>query len=312
MDNAIAKPLTIGRAVREMSRAFTQAGLSTSHLDARLLAAFATGTGKDLSITNPDFAFPANCESRLAEVQARRLAGEPVHRIIGEREFYGLALRLGPDTLEPRPDTETLVDAVLPFAGGIAQARGTCRVLDLGTGTGAIGLAIASQVPAATVVATDIAAGAVEIANANARQLGLHSRFEAILSDWFSSVAGAFDLIVSNPPYIPAGEIASLDREVRDFDPGLALDGGADGLEAYRAIANGARTHLSAGGRIAVEAGAGQAKAIREIFSLSEFAKVTSKFDLAGIERAIIFEYWDKVSFKSFRTAKKTAWQGEC
>jgi len=290
MGEAAAELLTIGLAVREMSRAFSQAGISTSHLDARLLAAFATGTGKDLSIIDPGFVFPAACLSRLAEVKARRLAGEPVHRIIGEREFYGLGLTLGPETLEPRPDTETLVDAVLTFAGEVANANGKCRVLDLGTGTGAIGLAIASRIPGVDVLATDIAAGAVYIANENARRLQLHTRFEAILSDWFSELHGVFDLIVSNPPYIPAGEIASLDREVREHDPRLALDGGADGLEAYRAIARGARPHLAEGGRIAVEAGAGQAQAIQEIFARSDFANAASKFDLSGIERAIIFE----------------------
>jgi release factor glutamine methyltransferase len=290
MANGEIAILTVGRAVREMSRAFAEAGFQTSALDARLLTAHATGTGRDVSITNPDLVLGEDMGARLAEVTARRLSGEPVHRIIGLREFYGLGLALGPDTLEPRPDTETLVEAVLPFVSDVAESQGSCRVLDLGTGTGAIGLAIASQIAGARICATDIAPGAVEIANANAAALGLASRFKAIRSDWLSAIDVTFDLIVSNPPYIPASEIETLDSGVRNHDPRLALDGGPDGLDAYRAISRDCGPCLSRGGRIGFEIGAGQAKAVRKIFGNAGFEFVAGKNDLSGIERVIVFQ----------------------
>lgn len=288
-NNATKDAFTIGRTVRELGRAFAEAGLETPGLDARLLAAHVTGTEPSLSFTNPDFELDSGMAKDLAAVSERRLAGEPVHRIMGAREFYGLALALGPDTLEPRPDTETLVDAVLPFINDVVARKGTCRVLDLGTGTGAIGLAIASQSVATKIVGTDAAAGAVRIANANAESLGLANQFRAVQADWFPLAAGKFDLVVSNPPYIPAADIELLDREVRDHDPHLALNGGADGLDAYRAIACGAGRFLAESGQVAVEIGAGQAMAVRGIFESKGLGFVNSQSDLGEIERVLVF-----------------------
>ena len=141
--------------------------------------------------------------ARIDDALARRLAGEPVHRIFGYRDFYGLRLKLSPQTLEPRPDTETLVDAILPFLREIGKREGHCRILDLGTGTGAIALALASQIPEAMVTATDISQEALATAAANAADAGLADRFIPVLSDWFSAIDGKFHAIVSNPPYIP-------------------------------------------------------------------------------------------------------------
>jgi release factor glutamine methyltransferase len=290
MDDRGAIPLTVGNAVREMSRAFSRAGIETYGLDARLLTAHVTGTGRDLSIIDPGFELNPEFEIALADVTARRLAGEPVHRIIGRREFYGLDLLLGPDTLEPRPDTETLVDAVIPFVVETIRAKGNCRVLDLGTGTGAIGLAIVSQLPGATVLGADKSAGAVKIANENAQALGLASRFFAVRSDWFADISGMFDLVISNPPYIPAREIETLDPGVRDHDPRIALDGGEDGLDAYRAIARDAGGHLAESGHVALEIGAGQADAVQMLFKKAGYFFFESKCDITGTKRAVIFK----------------------
>src|SRR5690606_12131695 len=152
----------------------------------------------------------------------RRAAGEPVHRILGFREFYGLKLFLSPATLEPRPDTETLVDAVLPFLRRMAAREGACRVLDLGTGTGALALALLAEVPQATAVGADISVDALATAERNALENGLSSRFQAIRSDWFEKISGTFHAIVANPPYIPSYELETLQSEVRDHDPAMA------------------------------------------------------------------------------------------
>ena len=186
---------------------------------------------------------------------ARRIAREPVHRIIGEREFYGLPLHLTAATLVPRPDTETLVDLALPFVKETAARTGACRILDIGTGSGAIALALLSAVPQAIATGTDISAEACMVAETNARALGFADRFTAIRSNWFDAVSGEYDLIVSNPPYIATDEIADLDADVRDYDPLAALDGGEDGLDAYRVLARRSAPFLAENGAIAVEIG---------------------------------------------------------
>lgn len=231
---------------------------------------------------------PAQLEAVLQAV-GRRISGEPVHRIIGSREFYGLPLKLSAATLEPRPDTETLVDLVLPFLRERAAAQGTCRVLDLGTGTGAVALALLAAEPKALAVGSDISTQALATAAGNADMNGLSERFSTLRSSWFEVVEGRFDLIVSNPPYIASAEIAKLQREVREHDPHAALDGGADGLDAYRAIAAGARGHLAAEGRIGVEIGFGQREDVLAIFGQAGFRGCGDARDLAGRDRAIMF-----------------------
>src|SRR5690606_26602351 len=176
----------------------------------------------------------------LRSAVARRAAGEPVHRIIGRREFYGLELELSQATLEPRPDTEILVDRLIPHLRQIVGSSGTCRVLDLGTGTGAIALALLREVEGTTAVGADISREAVETAMTNAVRNGVAGRFTVIVSNWYSDGNEKFHAIVSIPPYISTQGMSELPREVRDFDPERALHGGADGLEAYRAIAVGA------------------------------------------------------------------------
>lgn len=219
----------------------------------------------------------------------RRIAREPVHRILGRRAFSRLDLVLSPETLEPRPDTEILVDALAPYAEKIVGATGGCRILDLGTGTGAICLALLDLVPGATGVGADLSAGALETARRNADINGVADRFEAVESDWFAAVTGAFDIIVSNPPYIVRSVVGTLDDEVRLHDPILALDGGEDGLDAYRAIAAGAGAHLRENGLVAYEIGYDQKDEVTAIMREKGFSRIEAIKDLGGNDRALVF-----------------------
>lgn len=282
--------MTALSALHRIARArLAEAGIVDAALDARILVEELTGTSRTDLLARPEMDVSVETAEKLAAALARRESGEPVHRILGAREFYGLRLSLSPDTLEPRPDTEALVDLALPFVTSVCEERGACRILDLGTGTGAIPLAILSVEPRANAVATDIAPGALETAEANAEALGLAERVEFVLSDWFALVEGTFDLIVSNPPYIPSAEIASLAVEVRSFDPARALDGGADGLMPYRIIARDAGRHLAPGGAVMVEIGAGQGPDVAGIFAEHDFRQAGSRCDLGGHERALFF-----------------------
>jgi release factor glutamine methyltransferase len=266
-----------------------QAGIADAALDSRLIVEHFTGTGRTDAIARPEQEISAAAGDAVEDALRRRLAGEPVHRILGYREFYGLRLSLSAETLEPRPDTETLVDAVLPFVRATAVREGRCRILDLGTGTGAIALALLHCEPAAEAVAVDISQGALAMAARNAAELGLSARFTAKKSDWFAEISGRYHAIVSNPPYIPAKDIGALEREVRDHDPVRALDGGADGLDAYRPIAAGAATHLEHGGIVALEIGSTQAAEVAQLFASEGFVLSDSRRDLAGNQRALVF-----------------------
>jgi len=266
------------------------AGIADPALDARLIVEHFSGTDRTQAIAEPQRAVDAGAIAEIDAALCRRLAGEPVHRILGYREFYGLRLELSPETLEPRPDTETLVEAVLPFVSETAERLGECRILDLGTGTGAIALALLSVVPAATAIGVDISRDALTTATRNAKRLGLSSRFEALHSDWFAKVSGRYHVIASNPPYIPNRDIRNLQDEVRDFDPHQALDGGADGLGPYRIIAAEAARFLQAESRIAVEIGHKQRQEVTEIFTASGYVLAGKYCDLGGNDRVLIFE----------------------
>lgn len=273
----------------ELRLVLQTAGVAEAALDTRLLA----GGLLDLSpaglISRGRDAVSPDEAARLRAAVARRAGGEPVHRILGYREFYGLKLRLSAGTLEPRPDTEILVDAMLPFLRDLAERGGRPQVLDLGTGTGAICLALLAECPQARGVGVDLSDDALATAAGNAEINGLNGRFRALKSDWFSEVGGRFDAIVSNPPYIPTGDLASLDREVREHDPAAALDGGPDGLDPYRVIADHALDHLVPGGRVGVEFGWNQQSEVRAIFEQAGFAIVDARKDYGGNDRVMIF-----------------------
>jgi release factor glutamine methyltransferase len=263
--------------------------VNDSAFDARLIVEHFTGTNRTDAISDPEREIGAATVAAVRAALDRRIAHEPVHRILGRREFYGLDLRLSPATLEPRPDTETLVDLCLPFLRERAAAMRRCRILDLGTGTGAIALALLSRIPEAKAFGTDISAEALETALFSADINGLKDRFDGIVSDWFGAVEGHFTLIASNPPYIRTKDIEVLAPEVRDHDPVKALDGGMDGLDAYRRIAAGAGGYLEHDGRVAVEIGFDQRQDVIGIFEAEGFALAKSARDLGGNDRALMF-----------------------
>jgi len=223
---------------------------------------------------------------RIEELGARRLKGEPVARILGHKEFWGLPLRISAATLVPRPESETVVEAALAVIDATGGRMRPLRVADLGTGSGALLLALLSELPQADGVGTDLSAAALAVARDNAIALGLAGRAAFVACDFASALQGPFDLIVCNPPYVATGEIAALAPEVREHDPWLALDGGSDGLVGYRTLAADTARLLAPSGRLVVELGAGQAEAVSALFTQTGLAFWTTN-DLANIPRAL-------------------------
>lgn len=269
-------------ARRNLVRRFEAAGIENAALEARWLVEQLVGRNVEASSL-----IDAEVSARLEDAAARRLAGEPLWRVIGEREFWGLPFRLSPDTLEPRPDSETLIEAALETLG--PRRHDPLAILDLGTGTGCLLLAMLHECPAARGVGIDLSAGACETARANAAANGLGARAEIRQGAWTQGLEGRFELILSNPPYIPSGEIAGLSREVRDHDPLLALDGGVDGLGPYRIFAQTLPDHLAPGGTVVLEIGAGQEDDVVAIMREGGFVWHGSRRDLGGHPRALIF-----------------------
>ncbi|MCB1379225.1 MAG: peptide chain release factor N(5)-glutamine methyltransferase [Alphaproteobacteria bacterium] len=276
-------PDTVAALLREGRRLLTEAGSETPALDARLLLQEAARLTHEDIATYPDKTVSPDAAERFASLIQRRQELEPVSRIVGRREFYGRPFKVTPDVLDPRPDTETLINAALT-----RLPRGA-RILDLGTGSGAIIVTLLAEANTATGLATDISAGALAVAFDNAACLGVENRLSFALGAWFAPVTGRFDLIVSNPPYIPAADIPGLQADVRNFDPLVALDGSADGLAAYRAIALEAEDHLAANGVVIVEIGAGQAGDVVTIFEQSGFRCEAKEQDLGGVDRCLVF-----------------------
>jgi release factor glutamine methyltransferase len=261
------------------------AGSSDPERDARRIAEMTFRLwGLDLIANEREVAKKSTLK-RLEAFAQRRLAGEPMARILGEAEFYGLVFKLNASTLVPRPETEMLVD----FALASLPPDRPSRILDLGTGTGCVALAILAHLPQASAVGVDISPEAVACATANAEALDLTARFEARAGYWYKPIGRneRFDLIVSNPPYVRTGEIAGLMAEVRDHDPRAALDGGIDGLNAHRAVAFTARNFIEPGGLIALECGAGQGEAVATILRTGGFAGIAIKKDLRGLDRVV-------------------------
>ena len=282
-------PATVSGLLAEARRRFQAAGLADAGIDARMLIGGLLGLSTTELLTGGEMLLSPEDTARIAAAVERRLAREPVHRILGFRAFHGLELKLSPATLEPRPDTEILVDAVLPHLNAFVEKNGEARLLDLGTGTGAIGLALLKECPQARAVLCDISEEALSVARDNAYINAVADRAETLKSDWFAEVDGLFDIIVSNPPYIVTDVIETLSPEVRDFDPRTALDGGPDGLDAYRAIARGAADHLRHDGIVALEIGYDQKDAVLSVYSGAEFDTVAAVTDYGGRDRVLVF-----------------------
>ncbi len=275
---------TIQSLRRRAEERLRAAGVETPELDARLLVEHGLGLTRSGLLARGSDAVGAEDAARVMALVERRAAREPVSRITGSRGFWTLDLALGPATLDPRPDTETVVEAAL---AAIADRGRPLRVLDLGTGTGAILLALLAELPAATGVGVDLAPDAVSIAQRNAEINGFAERAAFRVGRWGEGLSERFDLVVSNPPYIPTADIAGLEPEVREHDPALALDGGADGLDAYRAIAAQLPGLLGPGGTAALEVGAGQAGEVARLLAGAGL-RVTGVFrDLGGVERCV-------------------------
>jgi release factor glutamine methyltransferase len=279
---------TIDAARRALTARFKAADIDSAELDARTLVGAALDLDLSGLIASASRTIPASEAARLEEYAQRRLAGEPVARIIGTKEFWGLPIKLSAATLVPRPDTETVVEQALDILRADGAQNRALRIADLGTGSGAILLALLSELPHAQGVGTDISADALDTAASNAAKLNLADRASFIRCDYATGLSGTFDLIVSNPPYIRSADIADLATEVRDHDPALGLDGGPDGLSAYHALIPQSGALLALGGVLVVEAGQGQSGAIE---TLMKGAGLTvdggPKTDLAGIFRAI-------------------------
>lgn len=262
---------TVG-AVLQSARA-----LSIDRLDAQLLLAHVLQRPRAWLLAHEDDALDTAHQTRVRTLLMRRAGGEPLAYLVGEKEFHGLMLRVTPAVLVPRPDTEVLVEWALE----LSRERSAPAIADLGTGSGAIALALKQACPAATVCAVDASAQALNVANCNGRQLGLEVEWS--LSDWWSALAGRrFDIVVSNPPYIAAGDphLNSLRHE-----PQQALTSGLDGLDAIRRIAHDAPPHLQPGGWLLLEHGHDQALAVAALFTARGFEQVTNRLDLAGVPR---------------------------
>lgn len=278
--------ISAGQAVREAEQRFAAAGIGTARLDAVLLVAHAAGLSPDSVRTDPAKPLRSDAEGRLMTLLRKRAEERvPVSRLTGQREFWGLPFMVSAATLDPRPDSETLVEATLRHTG---DRTAPLRLFDLGVGTGCLLLSLLNELPATTGSGSDIAAGAVETARANAVSLDLAARACFAAGAGFAGFAGPFDWIVCNPPYIPSADIAGLEPEIRDHDPRAALDGGPDGLDAFRRFAPAIAAHLAPGGKAAVEFGDGQAATVAGIFAAAGLDCLEIAADLAGRQRVIV------------------------
>ena len=286
---AVAAGTGRASALRQAARTLESAGVEAPLREARLLLLAALAIDAAALLRDPDAPLSPREAARFSAFLARRRAREPFARIVGRREFHGLDFDLVPATLVPRPDTETLVEAVRDEAVRRGLDHRPARIVDLGVGSGAILAALLNLLPLASGLGIDASPQACAAA---ARNLDRHApgRAETRLGDWLSGIAERFDVIVSNPPYIASADIAALDPEVAGGEPALALDGGADGLCCYRSIAAGAGACLAPGGFLGVEIGAGQAADVGAIFGAAGFRRLAARADLGGHVRALLFE----------------------
>jgi len=277
--------LTVGQVLRNAADRLGAVGVETARLDARLLVAEVLGLSASSLVTRQHLELSAAETERFEGLLVRRLGREPMSHILGRRGFWTIELVVTADTLDPRPDTETLVEAVL---AAIPDRGRSLRLLDLGTGTGCILLALLGELRQASGLGIDTSAAALQVAAGNAEALGLAARAGFQRGDWAEGLNERFDVIVSNPPYIPAAEIDGLEPEVARFEPRLALDGGADGLDCYRALAPQIARLLAPGGVVGLEVGAGQAAAVAVLMEQAGLGLASFFSDLGGIERCVL------------------------
>jgi len=280
------------RGLVEKARvSFKRAAIPEADLDARVLACAAAGAGHVDLIANGDAPVGEEVVAVLDTFIERRLAREPVSRIIGQREFWSLTFDLGRETLDPRADSETLIEAVVELSAVAGQSAPFERICDLGTGSGCLLVSLLCQFQTAIGVGVDICAGALRVARRNAMAHRADRRALFVCADWTAPLSGPFDLVISNPPYIRSADIATLEPEVRCHDPHRALDGGTDGLDAYRQISSRAAAILRPDGWFVVEVGAGQAGDVKQIMKAAgmrlDDGIASGVRDGAGVERCV-------------------------
>lgn len=273
-----------GTLLRALTARFQAAGIDSARLDARLLVAEVLGVEPLYLATHPELVANAQQQTAIEAMAVRRENREPISHILGRRGFWTLDLRVTKDTLDPRPDTETLVQGILDR---LPDRQAALNIVDFGTGSGCILLALLSELPNAQGLGVDQSPGALAVAADNAVRCGLADRARFQRGDWGQGLAGAFDVIVSNPPYIPDADIAGLEPEVARHEPLTALAGGADGLDCYRLLVPEMARLLAPGGLGGFEVGAGQAPDVARLFSTHGFHQVEITQDLAGIGRAV-------------------------
>jgi release factor glutamine methyltransferase len=278
--------ITYNNLYLDIRQQLRRAGIEAATLEARELVCFGTGKSREALQQDGGLYAAPETERRVRELVERHLAGEPVAYLIGEWEFYGLPLDISREVLIPRPDTEVLAEQAITYL----KALGECRVLDLCAGSGCIGLAVAAQVPRARVVLGEWSDGALKICRQNIRRNSLSARVVPLQADAREKPErslGEFQCIISNPPYIPAADIEGLDISVKDYEPHLALDGGEDGLDFYRSIAEKWKQALIPGGRLYFEVGAGQADSVLRIMRAQGFGDIQVVKDLHEIPRVV-------------------------
>jgi release factor glutamine methyltransferase len=277
---------SVAQARRVLAMQFHHAGLDTPELDARVLTGYAVELDQTALAVEPGRTLTDAQARTLAALAARRLAGEPVARIVGVKEFWGLPFVIADATLVPRPETETVVEAALEALDRDGPRTRALRIADLGTGSGALLIALLTELPSAAGIGTDLSRKALAVARDNAARHGVLTRTQFVACDYGAALRGGFDLVVCNPPYVRTSDIATLADEVR-HDPRQALDGGADGLDGYRALASQARTLLAPLGHLVVELGFGQEAAVAGLFARCPLTPSPARADLAGIPRAL-------------------------
>lgn len=285
----LSAPPTCRQALAQAAQILAQAGVETPALDARLLLMQATGLSLEGLLSAPERCLSGAERARFAHMLARRRAREPLAYILGRRAFWSFDLVVDNAVLVPRPESETVVEAVLEAALRTEGGRDEpYRILDLGTGSGCLLFALLSELPRAWGLGIDASARALVVARDNAARLGLAARSDFLRGDWLAAIGGTFDIIVCNAPYIPTDDIEGLAAEIRLYEPRLALDGGADGLAAYRRIVGALRKIVANGGLVALEVGDEQARAVEMLFASAGFSEIVHKSDLAGKLRVVV------------------------
>jgi release factor glutamine methyltransferase len=278
--------VTLGDLLTDGAVRLAKAGIDGAAREVRLLLQAAAGIPIATQIAFPERTIEIAAAARFDVLLERRARREPMAHILGQREFWSLAFKVTADTLDPRPDSETLVQAVLDQ---LPDRSAALRLIDFGTGTGCLLLALLHELPNATGAGVDVSAAALAVATENANALGLAQRTSFHRSDWDDGLDSGFDIVLSNPPYIPSEDIAGLQPEIASYEPRLALDGGPDGLDAYRRLGPATARLLVPDGLAAFEIGIGQGESVRRIMAAAGLRHITTARDLAAVERSLLF-----------------------